>query len=44
MVSIEYLQKTYSQMIAVSHIRDIKEMFDKKINIIKINGISEIKK
>jgi exonuclease SbcC len=41
-VAIEYLQKQYSQMLVISHIRDIKDMFDKQLRCTKINGISKI--
>ena len=36
------IQETVSQVICVSHIPEIKDMFDEKINIIKTNGDSRL--
>ena len=38
------LQKNFNQILCISHLMQIKDLFDKKITIKKINGISEIKK
>jgi len=37
------LQERFSQMICISHIRDIKDIFDEKITVVKNNGTSTIK-
>ena len=36
------LQERFDQMLCISHLRDIKDTFDEKIEIVKINGISQI--
>ena len=42
MSSINYLQRQYPQMLMISHILDIKSMFEKQVTIKKFNGISKI--
>lgn len=39
---METLNRRFSQMICITHLRDIKEMFPDKITIGKINGTSKI--
>ena len=36
------LQEKFPQVLCISHIPEVKEVFEKKINIIKTNGISKI--
>lgn len=36
------LQERFEQLFCISHLRNIKDMFDKKIEVKKINGISTI--
>lgn len=36
------LQNRFQQMIAISHVRVIKDIFESKINVIKLGGISRI--
>ena len=40
---LESLQKNFGQMLCISHLTQIKELFDKKINVIKNNNISHVK-
>lgn len=40
MVTIEHLQAQYPQMLLVSHIQSVKDMFEEKITVIKKNGVS----
>jgi exonuclease SbcC len=37
------LQERFSQLICISHLPQVKDMFDKKIEVYKTNGISNIK-
>ena len=37
------LQEKFKQIICISHLRTIKDLFDQKVEIIKINGTSKIK-
>lgn len=39
---LQILQSRFSQLLCVSHLKNIKDMFSEKLNIIKINGISQI--
>ena len=41
---VETLLSDFSQVLFISHIQDVKDLFDQKINIVKHNGISEISK
>jgi len=36
------LQNKYSQMLMISHLEEVKELFSEKIIVNKINGISKI--
>lgn len=36
------LQNRFNQMVCISHLRDIKDMFNERIEIIKVNGISKL--
>lgn len=36
------LQEKFSQLIIISHLQEVKDMFEKKINIRKVNGVSKI--
>lgn len=36
------LQEKFPQVLCVSHLQEVKDVFEKKINIIKLNGISKI--
>ena len=40
MATIDYLQQSYPQMLMVSHIQSVKDMFENKITITKRNGVS----
>ena len=42
MEAIKEIQKTVRQIIVISHIQEIKDMYDDKIRISKINGTSKI--
>lgn len=42
--TIESLQKNVSQIICVSHLRQIKDLFNDKLVITKVNGISRVNK
>jgi exonuclease SbcC len=39
---LDKLQSRFSQLICISHLKEIKDQFDNKIEVIKINGISSI--
>jgi len=39
---MDQLQSKFKQIMCISHLRTIKDLFDEKINIIKINGVSKI--
>jgi len=40
---INVLQQKFNQLICISHLNNIKDMFDERIDIIKIDGTSQIK-
>jgi len=42
LVAMEEIQQKVSQVICISHIEEIKEMFEDKLLITKVNGISQI--
>jgi DNA repair exonuclease SbcCD ATPase subunit len=42
MDSVEHLQKNYPQLLMISHIQEIKDLFEKTLTIKKHNGISII--
>lgn len=39
---MDQLQSKFKQIMCISHLRTIKDLFDEKINIIKLNGVSKI--
>lgn len=39
---LERLQNSFSQVVMISHIREVKEMFEDKITVIKKNGKSQL--
>ncbi len=39
---IETFQKRFPQLICISHLRNIKDMFEEKISVRKINGVSGV--
>lgn len=41
--TMEVIQQQIDQFMCVSHIQEVKDMFNKKINIEKINGISTVR-
>lgn len=44
MEAIEYIQRKYPQLLMISHIREIKDLFDKKIVIIKQSNKSYVER
>lgn len=36
------LQEKFPQLIVISHLQEVKDIFEKKVEIIKVNGISKI--
>ena len=41
-VVMDQLQEKFKQILCISHLRNIKDLFDKKVEIIKINGASKV--
>ena len=37
------LQDKFPQLIVISHLQEVKDMFENKVEIIKVNGVSQIK-
>jgi len=36
------LQEKFPQLLVISHLQEVKDMFEKQVMIIKVNGISKI--
>jgi DNA repair exonuclease SbcCD ATPase subunit len=41
-IVLEKLQERFPQLLVISHLQEVKDMFEKRIEIIKVNGISKI--
>lgn len=41
-VVLEQLQSKFPQLFIISHLQEVKDMFEKRVEIIKVNGISKI--
>jgi DNA repair exonuclease SbcCD ATPase subunit len=41
-VVLEKLQKKFPQLFVISHLQEVKDIFEKKITVVKVNGTSKI--
>jgi len=42
-VVLQKLQEKFPQLLLISHLQEVKDLFEKKMTVIKINGISKVK-
>ena len=41
-IVLEKLQQKFPQLLVISHLQEVKDIFEKKITVVKVNGTSKI--
>jgi len=39
---LKKLQEKFPQLLIISHLQEVKDMFEKRVEIIKVNGVSKV--